>query len=281
MQLLEGQRILDAIAKAGFIDKIGNKANIFYYDENGNAVCASDGSVNLDTGEGMEMLKFYFVVRDVPRCEGMKDGVMTAVVNRYVKTEIADGCQSTDKKVSFDGAIAILKISIPVYRGFTLPYVGQFRQMSYAYYTIHNIDGATHVDYRCTESMEDVQPLTVFNQNAYQCAYGITPLMLVGLNKNSDYGVTDMLESYIKSLCYNMSQFCYKTVGSSLHTHECAYLWLYPSSNGVVGTSQVHCSVVVCYAYLSHVSARTASCNIHAGFGYGSYAGAFAVLLKQ
>ena len=281
VQLLEGQRILDAIAKAGFIDKIGNKANIFYYDENGNAVCASDGSVNLDTGEGMEMLKFYFVVRDVPRCEGMKDGVMTAVVNRYVKTEIADGCQSTDKKVSFDGAIAILKVSIPVYRGFTLPYVGQFRQMSYAYYTIHNIDGATHVDYRCTDSMEDVQPLTVFNQNAYQCAYGTKPPMLVGLNKKKDYGVTDMRESYIKSSDYNMSQFCYKTVGSSLHTHECAYLWLFPSNNGGVGTSQVHGSVVGCFAYGSNVSARSAYCNDHAGAGSIIYAGAFAVLLKQ
>lgn len=281
VQLLEGQRILDAIAKAGLIDKIGNKANIFYYDENGNAVCASDGSVNLDTGEGMEMLKFYFVVRNVPRCEGMKDGVMTAVVNRYVKTEIADGCQSTDKKVSFDGAIAILKISIPVYRGFTLPYVGQFREMSYAYYTIHNIDGATHVDYRCTESMEDVQPLTVFNQNAYQCAYGTKLPMLVGLNKKKDYGVTDMGGSYIKSSDYNMSQFCYKTVGSSLHTHECAYLWLNPSNNGGVGTSQVHGSVVGCSANGGYVSARTAYCIIHAGFGISDCAGAFAVLLKQ
>ncbi len=281
VQLLEGQRILDAIAKAGFIDKIGNKANIFYYDENGNAVCASDGSVNLDTGEGMEMLKFYFVVRDVPRCEGMKDGVMTAVVNRYVKTEIADGCQSTDKKVSFDGAIAILKVSIPVYRGFTLPYVGQFRQMSYAYYTIHNIDGATHVDYRCTESMEDVQPLTVFNQNAYQCAYGTTPLMLVGLNKKKDYGATDMRENYIKSSDYNMSQFCYKTVGSSLHTHECAYLWLNLLNNVETGTSQVNSSVAGCYANANYVSARSVHCHRFAGAGLDLYAGAFAVLLKQ
>lgn len=281
VQLLEGQRILDAIAKAGLVDKIGNKANIFYYDENGNAVCVSDGSVNLDTGEGMEVLKFYFVVRDVPRCEGMKDGVMTAVVNRYVKTELADGCQSTDKKVSFDGAIAIFKASIPVYRGFTLPYVGQFRQMSYAYYTIHNIDGATHVDYRCTESMEDVQPLTVFNQNAYQCAYGSTPPMLVGLNKKKDYGVMYLRENYVKSSDYSMSQFCYKTVGSSLHSHECAYLWLYPSNNGGVNTSQVHGSVVGCYASSSRVSARTADCFSPAGYGYNYYAGAFAVLLKQ
>lgn len=281
VQLLEGQRILDAIAKAGLVDKIGSKANIFYYDENGNAVCASDGSVNLDTGEGMEALKFYFVVRDVPRCEGMKDGVMTAVVNRYVKTELADGCQSTDKKVSFDGAIAILKASIPVYRGFTLPYVGQFRQMSYAYYTIHNIEGATHIDFRCTEGMEDVQPLTVFNQNASQCAYGSTPPMLVGLNKKKDYGVTDLRENYVKSSDYSMSQFCYKTVGASQHTHECAYLWLYPSNNGGVGTSQLHGSVVGCNANDSHVSARSAVCFNHAGYGYNYSAGAFAVLLKQ
>lgn len=281
VQMLEGQRILDAIAKAGFIDKIGNKANIFYYDENGNAVCASDGSVNLDTGEGMEMLKFYFVVRDVPRCEGMKDGVMTAVVNRYVKTEIADGCQSTDKKVSFDGAIAILKVSIPVYRGFTLPYVGQFRQMSYAYYTIHNIDGVTHVDYRCTESMEDVQPLTAFTQNAFQCAYGTKPLMLVGLNKKKDYGATNLRENYIKSSDYNMSQFCYKTVGSSLHTHECAYLRLDPSNNGGTGTSLVYGSGVGCSAIYGNVSARSANCNSHANYSGSYYAGAFAVLLNQ
>lgn len=281
VQMLEGQRILDAIAKAGFIDKIGNKANIFYYDENGNAVCASDGSVNLDTGEGMEMLKFYFVVRDVPRCEGMKDGVMTAVVNRYVKTEIADGCQSTDKKVSFDGAIAILKVSIPVYRGFTLPYVGQFREMSYAYYTVHNIDGATHVDFRCTDSMEDVQPLTVFNQNAYQSAYGATPSMLVGLNKKKDYGRADMREGWVKTSDYSLSQFCCEAMGASAHTHECAYLWIWATNNGGVNTSQVHGSVVGCYANYGRVSARTAFCDVRAGNGSNVYAGAFAVLLNQ
>ena len=183
--------------------------------------------------------------------------------------------------MSFDGAIAILKVSIPVYRGFTLPYVGQFRQMSYAYYTIHNIDGATHVDYRCTESMEDVQPLTVFNQNAYQCAYDTKPPMLVGLNKKKDYGATDLQESFIKSSDYNMSYFCYKTVGSSLHTHECAYLWLYPSNNGGVNTSQVHGSVVGCSADDGQVSARSAKCFNLAGNGYFIYAGAFAVLFNQ
>ena len=281
VQLLEGQRLLDAIAKAGLVDKIGNKANIFYYDESGNAVCASDGSVNIDTGEGMEVLKFYFVVRDVPRCEGMKDGVMTAVVNRYVKTELADGCQSVDKKVSLDGAIAILKASIPIYRGFTLPYVGQYRHLSYAYYTIHNIDGVLHVDFRCTDGMEDVQPLTVFNQNAYLCAYGTTPPMLVGLNKKKGYGVANIREGFFKASDYSMSQFCYKTVGASLHTHECAYWYLSMVGNGEVNTSHVHGSIVGCALNQFHISARTAIGIYDTNFSANWYSGAFAVLLNQ
>lgn len=281
LEILEGQRILDAIVKAGFVDKIGNKANIFSYDENGNAMCTSDGSVNLDTGEGMETLKFYYIVRNVPNCEGLSDGVMTAVVNRYVKMEIADGCQSTDKKVSFDGGIAIMKASIPVYRGFTLPYVGSFRQMSYAYYTVHNIGGTTQVDFRCTESMEDVQPLKEFDTKAYQCAYGNSPSMLVGLNKKKNYGVTDLLEFYIKTSDYSISQFCYKTLGGSQHTHECAYLLLYSPYNGGVDTSQVHGSPVGCAANHFKVSVRTAIANHHAVFASTDYAGAFAVLLNQ
>nr|DAN12187.1 MAG TPA: hypothetical protein [Caudoviricetes sp.] len=281
VQLLEGQRLLDAIAKAGLVDKIGNKANIFYYDESGNAVCASGGSVNIDTGEGMEVLKFYFVVRDVPRCEGMKDGVMTAVVNRYVKTELADGCQSVDKKVSLDGAIAILKASIPIYRGFTLPYVGQYRHLSYAYYTIHNIDGVLHVDFRCTDGMEDVQPLTVFNQSAYLCAYGTTPPMLVGLNKKKGYGVANIREGFFKASDYSMSQFCYKTVGASLHTHECAYWYLSMGGNGEVNTSHVYGSIVGCAVNQVHISARTAIGIYDTNFSANWYSGAFAVLLNQ
>ena len=105
--------------------------------------------------------------------------------------------------------------------------------------------------------------------------------MLVGLNKKKNYGVTYMQESYIKSLDYNMSQFCYKTVGSSLRTHKCACLWLYPSNNGGAGTSQVHGSVVGCSAPYSDVSARTAGFYDNAGYNIIGFAGAFAVLLKQ
>lgn len=280
VQLLEGQRLLDAIAKAGLVDKIGNKANIFYYDESGNAVCASDGSVNLDTGEGMEVLKFYFVVRDVPRCEGMKDGVMTAVVNRYVKTEIANGCQSTDsKKVSFDGAIAILKASIPVYRGFTLPCVGQFREMSYAYYTAYNNKGVMYSDFRCTDSMEDVRPLTIFNEQAYKCDYGTQPPILDGLNKKKNYSIVKIREGFVKAFDYRISLFCLDIFGASLHTHECAYGWR--NNCFLNNTTMVWGSLVGCEANHERCSVRTIYAWEHVGDRNGRFAGAFAVLLNQ
>lgn len=280
VQLLEGQRLLDAIAKAGLVDKIGNKANIFYYDESGNAVCASDGSVNLDTGEGMEVLKFYFVVRDVPRCEGMKDGVMTAVVNRYVKTEIANGCQSTDsKKVSFDGAIAILKASIPVYRGFTLPYVGQFREMSYAYYTAYNNKGVMYSDFRCTDSMEDVRPLTIFNEQAYKCDYGTQPPILDGLNKKKNYSIVKIREGFVKAFDYRISLFCLDIFGASLHTHECAYGWR--NNCFLNNTTMVWGSLVGCEANYERCSVRTIYAWERVGIINGRFAGAFAVLLNQ
>lgn len=280
VQLLEGQRLLDAIAKAGLVDKIGNKANIFYYDESGNAVCASNGSVNLDTGEGMEVLKFYFVVRNVPRCEGMKDGVMTAVVNRYVKMEVADGCQSTDsKKVSFDGAIAILKVSIPVYRGFTLPYVGQFREMSYAYYTAYNNKGVMYSDFRCTDSMEDVRPLTIFNEQVYQCDYGTQPPILDGLNKKKNYSIVNIKESFVKAFDYRISLFCLDIFGASLHTHECAYVWR--GNNAQNNTTMVWGSLVGCEASYERCSVRTIYAWERAGRTNGRFAGAFAVLLNQ
>lgn len=66
VECLEAQRVLDGIAKAGLVSKMGNKANIFYFDDSGNIVCSSDGSIDPSTGAGMTACKHYYVVRDVP-----------------------------------------------------------------------------------------------------------------------------------------------------------------------------------------------------------------------
>ena len=88
---LEEQRLLDGIAKAGLVSHIGNYLAVFSYDASGNVVVTTDGSVNPATGSGMTAGKRYYVVRNVPNCEGMADGVMTSVINCYVKLTCKSG----------------------------------------------------------------------------------------------------------------------------------------------------------------------------------------------
>lgn len=280
VQTLEGQRILDGIAKAGLIDKIGNPSNIFYYDNDGSVSCSSDASVNLTTGAGMAALKFYYVVRNVPKCQGMSDGVMTAVVNRYVKMEVADNVYWGDKTTSLAGSACVMKVSIPVYRGFTLPMVGCFRQISYAYYSIHNIDGAMSADFRCANRMEEVAPLTVFTKSAYNSSYGTLPLLTKTLSLKYDVK-SSLSDGWVKSSNYSFSLFCHKASGGGKRSNENTYLRLNPNDNGGNNTTQVHSSVVGCYTEANYPSVRTEYCSITAGSGWQYHAGAFAVLLNQ
>lgn len=280
VEMLEGQRILDGIAKAGLVDKIGTSTNIFSYDSDGNVVCTSDGSINFVTGEGMEALKFYYVVRNVPKCQGMADGVMTAVVNRYVKLTFASGVYLNDKTTDISGCSVVMKASMPIYRGFTLPIVGTFRQMAYAYYTVTNTDGALTVDYRCADRMENVQPLTDFGTAAYQTALGSVPGIVANLVQKCDGIPSTGYEWWAKKSDYSYSIFCHTENGGGMRSQENAYLWLYPTNNGGANTLKTHGSVVGCYAYDGYASARTAYCAFAASLGLDGFAGAFALLLK-
>lgn len=282
VEMLEAQRVLDAVMKAGLADRIGSKSNIFHYDENGDMVCTSDGSVNLDTGEGMEACKHYFVIRNVPRCEGLMDGVLTAVINSYTKLECCDGLILGDKTTDMTGGIAIVKRSLPVYRGWTLPYIGVFRHLNYGYYVMRvDTEGVVDVEYDAIE-VKDVKPLTVFNNAAYEASgKDSTVPMLEGaskfykVGKGSDFnGEFWMLKSN-----YSMGLFCVKQRGGGFRTYENAYLWLYPTINHGKDSVQVHGSVSGCYAFFGQASVRSAYCCAYAGNGLVIFAGAFAVQL--
>lgn len=281
VEMLEGQRLLDGIAKAGLVAKIGDSANVFSYDSDGNVVCVSDGSIDFTSGDGMEALKFYYVVRNVPKCEGMADGVMTAVINRYVKFTIADGIYLTDKTTAIGGCTCVFKASLPIYRGFTIPMVGTFRQMSYAYYTITNTDGTPSVDFRCASSMEDVQPLSSFGQESYQCALGSVPPLVANLAEKRDGIPANVNEWWSKKSDYFKSLFCHTQSGGGMRSQENAYVWTYPNNAGGANTLQVHGSVVGCHAIHGIASARAAYCCDPAGAGFDAFAGAFALLLKS
>lgn len=284
--VLEAQRVLDGISKAGLVGEIGAEGALFCFNEDGDIEMYD--TADPSTGEGMESCKMYYQVRDVPHCEGMADGVMTAVVNRWVKLEINDGFLAFDKETSMDGGIAVLKCSIPVYRGWTLPLAGMFIQTMGAYhYEKISEDGVRSVYFSCANDVDAVPPLTSFGETAYwnRTAKDVPPLLLNGLAKRQEKtGMAAITgEAWMAKADYGMSLLCGTQMqnGAGQHTKECAYLWLYLTQSKENGSMYVHGSVCGGSAGGGWVSARSAFCNYGAGNGFGNYAGAGAVLLGQ
>lgn len=280
VESFEAQRVLDGIAKAGLISKMGSKANIFFFDASGNIVCTSDGSINPADGTGMTVNKHYYVVRDVPGCEGMADGVMTAVVNSYTLMEFADGVKLTSGSVDLTGKKAILKRSIPVYRGFTLPYVGLFRQMDGAFLVAKVDDGGNiSMEFRCAASYEDIKPRKTFG---YEAAVDGEADIEKGLSQVYKYPARQSSEYWVSKCDYNLSLFCATAFSGGTRTHENMYIWMYDTNNAGKGKRQVHGSVVGCLlaSWDPRACVRAVIGNGHAGSQDDGYAGAFAVLLQ-
>lgn len=268
--------LLDSITKAGFQSFVGSSSNVFYYDENNNIVCSSDGSINLTTGVGMEIKKRYYIVRNVPNCEGIKEGVMTAVVNCYVKMSLADGIfvNSTD----LTGGYAILKFSTSIYRGFSLPMDGLFRQLSGAYYVTGRTTSGFYSKFYCADKWQNTAPLTdidVYND------IGTKFNVLKGLNNEVK---TQGNSGWVSKANYTLSLFNFTEYSASEHTHEVQYVWdsAYcwgAEPDGLILNNKecVKALCVGCNWDSTEVSARTVNCNKSANFAYQNYAGAFSV----
>ena len=278
MEIMEAQRLLDGIGKAGLVSKIGSIGHIFSFDAEGGVTCTEDGSVNLSTGAGMEVCKHYYVVRNVPGCAGMADGVMTAVVNSYTKMEFQDGVTWTDG-TAMNGGIGILKRSIPIYRGWNLPLVGLFRQMDGAYYIVRKDSAGNNlpVQFRCASDVSRVPVRTTYT---YRVPDNEECDMEIGLDLKKEYPGINLPvanDSWFKKSDYNFSLFCAETTRGGSRNYENAYLWLYINNNVSAGERCLHGSVVGCSAASGIASARTAACKYRADASYDAYAGAFAV----
>ena len=278
--MLEGQRVLDGIMKNGWTDKINTNDNIFYFGSDGELQLTTSTDVNLSTGEGMTDCTRYYVARDVPNCEGMSDGVMTAVVNVYTKMTFADNCAFAGKDVS--NGICIAKQSLPIYRGFALPFTGHFRQLSGTHLVIKvDADGNISQDYCFADSVADVPALTTFGTDSYQGDVdSITPIER-GLS--NIYAIPfSGTDGWVSKDNYSLSMLAATERSSASRvTKECRYFWNNYSNNVGTGTRQVHASAVGCYANNVVASVRSLHANVHAGSGVNVYAGAFAVLLTD
>ena len=272
----EVQMVLDGITKAGLQDKAGKAQSIFYFNADGNVVCSEDGSIDVETGAGMEVNKRYYVVRDVPGCEGLKDGVMTAMANCYVKMEFADGTYYDTVDVT--GGWVIGKFSHSCYRGLSMPMDGMLRQMSGVHYTSNKVNGE-YVDWLYyAEKWQDVAPLT---DDVCYGDVGTAFNVLKGLrNKVRVKGSS----GYGKKIDYSRNMFCYEDFGGSIHTCECCYSWNDHYMWGAVssglaeeGKEGVKALVAGCSAAYGLASARTAVCSIAVGDASSAFAGAFAV----
>lgn len=272
----ELQSVLDGISKAGLQDKVGKMTSIFSIGSDGNMVCSEDGSIDVETGAGMVVNKRYYVVRDVPGCEGLKDGVMTAMANCYVKMEFADGTYYDTVDVT--GGWVIGKFSHSCYRGLSMPMDGMFRQMSGVHYTSSKVDGK-YVDYfYYAEKWQDMAPLT---DDVCYGDVGTAFNVLKGLrNKVRVKGSS----GYVKKIDYSRNMFCCEDFGGSIHTGECCYSWndhyMWGAVSGDLaeeGKEGVKALVAGCDAHSGMASARTAHCYGAVSYGSSYYAGALAV----
>lgn len=271
--------VLDGITKAGLQAKVGLSSNVFYFDESNNLVCSTD--INLDTGEGMTPNKRYFVVRDVPNCQGIGEGVLTAVVNTYAKFSVADGIYTGSTDLT--GGTVIYKFSHSVYRGMSIPMDGAFMQLCGAHYMSgRTAEGTVYGKFCCADKVQDMAPLT--SDTAYG-DIGTEFNILKGLNNVKNVSGNS---GWVSKADYSLSLFCFTEHSGSMHSKECRYTWngnsLWGWGDGntglpAIGKEGVKALVAGCIADSDVASACTANCDVgvSVGVGYGLYAGALAV----
>lgn len=309
-EMLEPDRILNDIAKAGLISKIwdgvtadsANCSVVFEYDEDGNMKVSDFTNEELATGANMVPNHKYYQVRSVPNTKGMADGAMTAVINIYVKMTFKDG--TTVNNVDYTGGYAVYKMSHPVYRGMCLQ-DGIFSQMQGCHYVNYCIEGTTgengvkeedkYVTYfKCAENVDDIPA---------QQAASIEYFGDVNKDLEMERGLTKVVQTHgeltlaqkggyniwAKKADYNASLLCYTQGGAGISTGECAFLWNrvsfgnndtgHTTNNGLptAGRKCVNAVVVGCFSGGDYSSARTVDSAYAVSYGSDDCAGRFAL----
>ena len=306
-EMLEPDRILNDIAKAGLINKIWdgvtadsqNASVVFEYDDEGNMKVSDFTNEELATGANMTPNHKYYQVRSVPNVMGMSDGAMTAVINIYVKMTFKDG--TTVNNVNYTGGYVVYKMSHPVYRGMCLM-DGMFKQMQGGHYvnycdmiaTIGDDVKAFYTDYfKCAENVDDLPAqeaasIEYFGDVDKDLAMERGLTKVVQTREKLTLSQKRATTSWAKKADYNASLMCYTQGGAGISTGECAFLLNNASwSNGDTNTTDeglptagrkcVNAFSLGCYSMWTYVSARTVDSNLSVNDSTEFLAGAFAI----
>lgn len=299
-EALESHRFVDALVKSGKSDKVYDvnaadaTAVVFTYDDAGNVVEA-DSAVSVETGAGMVAGKKYYTIRNVDRCQGIKDGVMTYVLNVFAKTTFKDNVYHGS--VNVGGKDIIFKFSYPTYRGLEL-LSGAFTQIE----GIHNVIGCYN------EGTKEAPNLVYKNNICYAKDYSdikFDPKSGLGTN-GSNYSVSTSVKNedipwlngfvsgpeyitntngWVKNCDYDVSLYCMNELGGNSNQYECGYIWRNLSYGGVntgnngrptEGFKNVAASVVGCAANVGSAG-RTLNAHSAVAYGAGNFAGGFAI----
>lgn len=280
IKLLEALRVSDAIVKNGWEGKLGVASNIFYFDDNNNLQLSSDGSINLSTGTGMTPNKMYYVARNVTGYAGLSDGVLTCVINAYMKMSFIDAACYSDGTSLVDGC-AIYKFSMPLFRGVTW-FNGTFTQLQGFHYMIHTDANGVKTNNAIYQPDYTALP-SITNNNNSNC-YGLetdTLQMEKGMLKTENIQFGDGWASKCNPA---ISLFYYPNLGGDRRTYENAYVWRSGCwGSGVNGAPEkgykcVNASVVGCACYNSDASVRSVYGVNSAVYGNDDFCGGSALI---
>ena len=282
-EALESQRFVDALVKSNLVDKVDGKT-VLEYDDNKKGYVKVSSNVDVASGSGMTYGKKYYIIRNVPNCQGIGDGVMTYVLNVFFKTKFKDDYSDTD----YRGKDIIFKFSYPTYRGLELfsGAVTQIEGINYVFGKFKDVNNGSK--YVIKESIWYAKDYTdikydPINHKPTDADYSVptdTPdediPYIKGFVKAREYDAP--LRGFINNANYDVSLYCVTECreDASLTSYECGWIW--DTSDIQNGYKVVSASSVGCNVSQSEVG-RTLHPNIDVADDYYSYdcAGGFSI----
>lgn len=290
-EALESQRFVDALVKSNLTDKVDGTTVLEYDDDvNKKGYVKVSENVDLASGSGMTVDKKYYIIRNVPNCQGIGDGVMTYVLNVFVKTTFNDNVYHLD--VNVGGKTVIFKFSYPTYRGLEL-FSGGLTQIEGIHHIIGNYGGVRKGSIWYAKDYTDIKynPTNLTADTDYSVSTS-TPdediPYIKGFVKAGEYDASN--SGIVKNTNYDVSLYCATECDNkiaNITSYECGYLWRYGPSFGGANTNptngylndgykNVNASVVGCYTFYE-VIGRTLAADRAVVNGHGAYAGGFAL----
>ena len=274
-EALESQRFVDALVKSDLASKV-NGATVLEYDDKNKGYIKVSENVDLASGSGMTEGKKYYIIRNVPNCQGIGDGVMTYVLNVFVKTSFKKDYFNTN----YRGKDIIFKFSYPTYRGLEL-FSGAITQIE----GINHVVGTDEKSVRkgsiwYAKDYTDIKYDPINHEPTYDDYYVSIDKdipYIKGFVNGGEYDVSNSGYGWVKNANYDVSLYCVTEFSNNVSntSYECSYVTRDKYLGN--GYKQVTASVVGCLAS-SDSMGRTLNGAYDVDSGYGNnYAGGFSI----